>query len=272
MPERILRDWTDSEKFDGFQANPETLFTRLLMKVDDYGRFTRDPINVRAACFPRSEALRANTVDAWLKELSDHRLIFCYQVSGKSYLAILNFRQRLRVDAKTGNGPKPKYPPPDGKPMDFRPDDGDWRESAATSGGSPPYADANAGAYPNAESPPAFPKSSLDGGCGGRRVEDGKSKVEDGGECREIPDEEQAVAMTVNAGIDDKFVRLVFRQWSMQAGKNANGVIVGWLPYVTGRWANEQVEWRAGTHRGNRKSDRPGERERLKENLNIKTL
>lgn len=250
MPERILRDWTDSEKFDGFQGNPETLFTRLIMKVDDYGRFTRDPINVRAACFPRAEALRANTVDAWLKELSDHRLILCYQVSGKAYLAIINFRQRLRIDPKTQRGPNPKYPPPDGKPVDFRPDDGDWRESAASSGGSPPYAyaESNANAVPLAVNPPPIPKSGLEKGSGE------KPMVGESGSCREVPDEEQAVAMTMTSGIDEKFARFAYRQWAMQNGKNGNGIVVGWVAYVTGRWKNEQVEWKNGTHRGNRKT------------------
>lgn len=108
-------------------------------------------------------------------------------------------------------------------------------------------------------SPPHFPKSSLDRGSGGKVAANGGLRVDDGGECREIPDEEQAVAMTMDAGIDDRFVRFVYRQWFMQAGKNANGVIVGWLPYVTGRWANEQVEWKNGTHRGNRNASANGQ-------------
>lgn len=156
MPERILRDWTDSEKFDALSSGAETLFTRLVMKVDDYGRFSRDPVNVRGACFPRVENLRANTVDAWLKELSDHHLILCYQVGSKPLLAIINFRQRLRVPP-----PKPKFPPPDGKLMEFRPDDGDWRESmpvvnspqtAAVRGSPQPYAGSVAGSMSLPES------------------------------------------------------------------------------------------------------------------------
>lgn len=246
MPERILRDWSDSKKFDGFPGNPETLFVRLLMKADDYGRFTRDPINVRAACFPRAEALRANTVDAWLKELSDHRLIFCYQVSGESYLAIINFRQRLRIDAKTGKGPNPKYPPPEGQPMDFRPDDGNWRELAATSGEPPPYAYANAVA--SAGSPPISSKPVLEKGSGEKPI------IGDPGSCREVPTEDEAVAMTMTAGVDEAFTRYVYRTWATQNGRNGNGLIVEFLPHVVNRWKNEQVEWRHGTHRGNRKN------------------
>lgn len=247
MPERILRDWTDSDKFDGFAGSPETLFTRLLMKVDDYGRFTRDPINVRAACFPRAEALRANTVDAWLKELSDHRLILCYQVNGKWFLAIINFRQRLRVDGK-GHGPRPKFPPPEGKPVDFRPDDGDWRESAATCGGSPPYAYAGPDAEPgpNASNPPP-----LINGHG----EKGSGEKPSTAACREIPDEDQAWSMTMTLGAPEDFVRRCYRQWAMQGGKNGNDIACEFLVYVTGRWKNERNEYENGTHRFNREAN-----------------
>lgn len=140
MPERILRDYSDSEKFDGFAQSPETLFTRLLTKVDDYGRYSRDPLKVRADCFPRIENLRANTVDAWLEELSGHRLILCYRVTGKLYLAIVNFRQRLREHVKKDGAitlPVPKFPPPEGKDVYFRPDDGDWKALMGLSSDSP---------------------------------------------------------------------------------------------------------------------------------------
>ena len=58
MPSRILRDWTDSLRFDGLSAEAERLFTRLIMKADDYGRFHADPRLLRAGCFPLSENLR----------------------------------------------------------------------------------------------------------------------------------------------------------------------------------------------------------------------
>lgn len=210
MPERILRDYTTSEKFDGLAGGPEQLFIRLLTKVDDYGRFDGDPVNVRGACYPRAESLRANTVDAWLKELSDHHLILCYQVFGKRFLAVINFRQRLR----TGTGgamPKAKFPPPVGKAMDFRPDDGDWRAETAVplekTGGeppevpagsgesrrgaasgeqSPPYAESVAVAVSSAKPRPVAKVYSLSskpvlGGVGGgaSREADGKSKIAD---------------------------------------------------------------------------------------------
>lgn len=84
--------------------------------------------------------------------------------------------------------------------------------------------------------------------------EKGSGEKPNDGDCHEIPDEEQAVAMTMTAGVAENFTRYAYRQWAMQNGKNGNGIVVGWLPYVTNRWKNEQVEWKNGTHRGNRKT------------------
>lgn len=86
--------------------------------------------------------------------------------------------------------------------------------------------------------PPQEPNSCLTGGAG---------------DCREIPDEDQAVQMVqMGAGVPDDFARFVYRTWATQGGKNGNGILVDWLPYVTNRWKNECVEWRAGTHNGKR--------------------
>ena len=110
MPNRILRDWTDSFKFEGISSFAEVLFNRLIMKADDFGRYHAHPQLVKSGCFPLAKTLRANTVAAWLTELSDRRLVFCYKVGDRELLAIVNFRQRIRDDVN------PKFPSPPGKP------------------------------------------------------------------------------------------------------------------------------------------------------------
>lgn len=127
MPNRILRDWTDSLRFDGLTADAERLFVRLLMKADDYGRYHANPRLVKAGCFPLSENLRANTVAAWLTELSDRQLVFCYTSGTGEYLFIPKFGQRLKQS-------RPKFPPPDGKPPDWLPDSTDFPDIPGTSG------------------------------------------------------------------------------------------------------------------------------------------
>lgn len=142
MPNRILRDWTDSHKFDGLSADAERLFVRLLMKADDYGRFHANPKLVKAACFPLSEDLRAHTVAAWLAELSDRHLVCCYTSGAGEYLSVIKFRQRLKQS-------RPRFPAPPGKPPEWLADTpeedggqpplpGSSGKSAEASGDTPP--------------------------------------------------------------------------------------------------------------------------------------
>jgi hypothetical protein len=144
MPNRILRDWTDSAKFDGISAEAERLFIRLLMKADDFGRFHANPKLVKSACFPLAEDLRANTVAAWLTELSDRQLVFCYTSGTGQYLAIINFRQRLKES-------RPKFPQPQGKEQDWRADSLISREVPGSSGNFRPETQTETEAYSETE-------------------------------------------------------------------------------------------------------------------------
>lgn len=130
MPNRILRDYTDSLKFDGITADAERLFVRLLMKADDYGRFHADPRLIKAAAYPLEDRIRPNDLFRWLEELSTRQLILRYEVSGRAYVAIVNFRQRLKQSV-------PKFPPPEGKDRNWLPEDTDFREPPGTSRNRP---------------------------------------------------------------------------------------------------------------------------------------
>lgn len=128
MPNRVLRDWTDSDRVNSLTAEAERFFTRLIMKADDFGRYFADPKRLKAFLFPLTDALCEADLSRWLAECEKAGLIRCYEVSGKRYLELRNFGQRLRnmrnihpqppdaVDAppsaascgpKTGNDPKP---------------------------------------------------------------------------------------------------------------------------------------------------------------------
>jgi len=96
MPNRILRDYTDSELVDKLSAPAEVLFIRLFMKADDYGLFHANPKLVKSACFPLREVKESDIVK-WLSECNEINLIDIYEVEGKKYLKINNFNQRLRV-------------------------------------------------------------------------------------------------------------------------------------------------------------------------------
>lgn len=115
MPNRILRDWTDSETVNTISWQAEVLFTRLIMKADDFGRFHANPKLLRSLLFPLRDGLRDADITRWIAECEKAGLIRIYVVDdekskdGKSFLEIGNFGQRTRAE-------KSKFPEP---PSDF---------------------------------------------------------------------------------------------------------------------------------------------------------
>jgi hypothetical protein len=105
MPNRILRDWTDSEKIDNLDVNAERFFVRLIMKVDDFGRYTANCKLLKSALFPLKTDIRETDIARWLAACQMSDLIALYSVASKEYVQILNFNQRLRQTIE-------KYPPP----------------------------------------------------------------------------------------------------------------------------------------------------------------
>lgn len=134
MPTRLLRDYTDSLKFDGISPEAERLFVRLITKADDYGRYTAEARLLKAGCFPLENQIRPNDLARWLDELSHRQLILRYEVKGRSLLALVNFRQRLKNS-------RPKFPPPSGQSDSFQPTSGEVPPLPATSRNSPPHSE-----------------------------------------------------------------------------------------------------------------------------------
>jgi len=106
MANRILRDWTDSDKIDLLSADAERFFTRLIMKADDYGYFHAHPSLIIAALFPlKIDKIDLEDVEQWISECERCGLIITYTVNDRKYLHINNFNQRLRIMT-------PKFPQP----------------------------------------------------------------------------------------------------------------------------------------------------------------
>lgn len=106
MPNRILRDWTDSFTMDELDVHAERFFVRLIMKVDDYGRFSADVRLLKSNLFPLKSDIRDSDISRWLTACEKSGLITVYTVALKSYLQIENFKQVLRQKTM-------KYPSPD---------------------------------------------------------------------------------------------------------------------------------------------------------------
>jgi hypothetical protein len=76
------------------------------MKVDDYGRFFADARLLKAHMFPlQLDTIREADIVRCMDECHKADLIALYEVKGKGYLQIKDFRQRL-------DRAKEKYPPP----------------------------------------------------------------------------------------------------------------------------------------------------------------
>ena len=216
MPNRILRDWTDSAAFDGLSPEVERLFVRILMKVDDFGRFHANPKLVKSACFPLSENLRSETVGDWIAELANRGLVACYTSGTSRFLAVRKFRQRARAESS-------KFPAPDGQPPHWLPsDDGQMTVTC--------QADAR---HPRSEA---------------ETEAETEAYAKAGAGTAEIPTRERAISGTMTAGILPDFAGYVFDDWESRGGKDGGGNLVPWIRYVTKRWAREGTEWRNGTH------------------------
>jgi hypothetical protein len=96
MPQRILRDWTDSEVIDSLKFEEEVMFTRLIMKADDFGNFHAKTQLIKSLLFPLKDGIRVSDIDRWLKNIEAAGLIRFYTHNGSPFLHIVKFGQRLR--------------------------------------------------------------------------------------------------------------------------------------------------------------------------------
>jgi hypothetical protein len=98
MANRVLRDWTASDKIDALSSEAERFFVRLIMKADDYGNFYADERLLLSALFPLKIAdITLEDVCLWRMECVRAELIQIYEHGGRKYLNIINFNQRLRT-------------------------------------------------------------------------------------------------------------------------------------------------------------------------------
>lgn len=96
MPNRILRDWTDSERIETISPGAEVFFTRLMMKADDYGCFTGNLKLLKAALYPLRDVKQGQLID-WITECKNSCIIEIYEAENKPFLFIYDFGQRMRT-------------------------------------------------------------------------------------------------------------------------------------------------------------------------------
>jgi len=109
MANRMLRDWTTSEKIDALSELGELFFVRLIMKADDHGCFHANPKLLKAALFPL-KGYSETQIQVCVDELSGAGVIQVYEHDGRKYLKIFEFGQRLRT--MVSRFPQPADNPP----------------------------------------------------------------------------------------------------------------------------------------------------------------
>lgn len=110
MPDRIIKDSIKRSKtISELTWFEEVCFYRLLVTVDDYGRFCRDPQILKSELFPRNGKLTVEDVDNAFKSLERVSLIHSYAAKDEMYLQVVTWSSYQRTRAK-----KSKFPDSDG--------------------------------------------------------------------------------------------------------------------------------------------------------------
>jgi len=98
MPQRMVRDWTDSWTMQQLSSDEERFFLRLMMKADDFGRFHACPNALKSFLFPLLPDIRTEQVRKWRDTCVDVDLICLYRdEKNREFLVINKFGQRLRT-------------------------------------------------------------------------------------------------------------------------------------------------------------------------------
>lgn len=106
MPTRYLKPGIrDSDAIDRLSPLAETMFYRLLVTVDDFGRYDARPSLIKSQCFPVKDSLTPDKCLKLLQELADVRLVQLYTIDGKAYLQVLKWDNKPR--ATVSNFPAP---------------------------------------------------------------------------------------------------------------------------------------------------------------------
>ncbi len=108
MPDRILKEkLCSSGDIDRLTAFEETVFFRLLVNCDDYGRLDARPNFLKSKLFITKKGISITVVAKAVGRLAEVGLIACYETEGGQYLSVTGWEKHQRIRAK-----RSKYPPP----------------------------------------------------------------------------------------------------------------------------------------------------------------
>ena len=108
MPNRIIKESIcTSENIDQLSAFNETVFYRLIVNVDDYGRIDARPKLLSAKLFPLKD-VRTSQIEDALQKLTSAELVTLYEVDGKPFLQMNTWDKHQTIRAKKSKCPSPE--------------------------------------------------------------------------------------------------------------------------------------------------------------------
>lgn len=114
MPQRFLKPAiTNSSKWNRVSFQSQSLYIRLLTKVDDYGRCDGRTSVVLGECFSvwnelhPQESINLQQCEAMLQQLAASPIILIYEVDGKKIIQFLDWTERIR-DNTVSKWPSPQ--------------------------------------------------------------------------------------------------------------------------------------------------------------------
>lgn len=143
MPNRIIKESIcTSESVDQLTAFQETVFYRLIVNCDDFGRLDARAKILKSKLFPLKD-IRTDQIEESLKALSSAELVVLYTVDGKPFLQMKTWEKHQQIRAK-----KSKYPAPE---SDQHPNDHDTKSNESASGATDVYTPSDENTLPSNE-------------------------------------------------------------------------------------------------------------------------
>lgn len=109
MPGRYIREgYLDSARIDALSADADRFYFRLLLVVDDAGRFDARASFLATSCWPIRRDKRPSDVSEWLSDCAANELLVLYEFDGRPYLQVTRWKM-------CGSAARSKFPWKDGK-------------------------------------------------------------------------------------------------------------------------------------------------------------
>jgi len=109
MPNRIIKESIcTSDTIDGLSWFEEVLFYRLMVNVDDYGRFDARTAILKARLFPLKSSVTEKQIEQAIARMNETGILIAYTVSGKPYLQLSTWAKHQSIRNK-----RSKYPSTD---------------------------------------------------------------------------------------------------------------------------------------------------------------